>query len=70
MQTIPLNRAVLCESCLLLSDTTGSVCPACGSVALWNIARLFDESKKPAKIIWPIVPRRHTFGQWVNETLG
>ena len=45
MNTIPLERAVLCVDCSQLSQTQGS-CPACGSWSLMSIAKVLDREEQ------------------------
>jgi hypothetical protein len=41
LNTVPLQNAVLCEECDVVSDSPHDVCMVCGSHSLFNIARVF-----------------------------
>ena len=45
--SIPIGRAALCGSCLVLFDMSGNVCPKCGAEAGWSAI----ESDRAAKLI-------------------
>ena len=48
LNAIPLENAVLCAECDVVSDSTHDVCLVCGSHSLFNIARVFG-GKLPRK---------------------
>lgn len=39
-QLIELDKAVLCEQCHRISESTGETCLGCGSKAITNVARM------------------------------
>lgn len=41
-QAIPLSRAILCEDCVHISDSTTNRCGHCGSTAVMNLAKVLD----------------------------
>jgi hypothetical protein len=41
LNTVPLENAVLCAECDVVSDSPHDVCVVCGSHSLFNIARVF-----------------------------
>jgi hypothetical protein len=41
LNAVPLQNAVLCAECDVVSDSPHDVCLVCGSRSLFNIARLF-----------------------------
>lgn len=45
---IPLNLAVLCIDCETVSNSKGGTCPACGSIAIINMQRVWGVGKKEA----------------------
>lgn len=48
LNTVPLEKAVLCAECDVVSDSPHDVCMVCGSHSLFNIARVFG-GKLPNK---------------------
>lgn len=44
VQTVPLDRAVLCENCQLITESTGPDCGYCGSKAITNLQKLLERS--------------------------
>lgn len=48
LNTVPLEKAVLCAECDVVSDSPHDVCMVCGSHSLFNIARVFG-GKLPKK---------------------
>jgi hypothetical protein len=43
---IPLQQAVLCANCEVVSDSTNGHCVVCGSPSLLNLARVLDGSNR------------------------
>lgn len=41
LNAVPLQNAVLCAECDVVSDSPHDVCMVCGSRSIFNIARLF-----------------------------
>jgi hypothetical protein len=41
LNSVPLQNAVLCAQCDVVSDSPHDVCLVCGSRSLFNIARIF-----------------------------
>ena len=41
LNAVPLQNAVLCADCDVVSDSPHDVCMVCGSRSLFNIARMF-----------------------------
>ena len=48
LNAVPLQNAVLCAECDVVSDSPNDVCLVCGSHSLFNIARVFG-GKLPKK---------------------
>jgi hypothetical protein len=48
LNAVPLENAVLCAECDVVSDSPHDVCLVCGSQSLFNIARVFG-GKLPRK---------------------
>ena len=48
LNAVPLQNAVLCAECDVVSDSPHDVCMVCGSRSLFNIARVFG-GKLPKK---------------------
>jgi hypothetical protein len=48
LNAVPLENAVLCAECDVVSDSPHDVCLVCGSHSLFNIARVFG-GKLPRK---------------------
>lgn len=40
LNSVPLEEAVLCADCDVISDSNGEVCQACGSRSLLNLGRV------------------------------
>jgi len=53
VNAVPLENAVLCAECNVVSDSPHDQCLVCGSRSLFNIARLFGGNlpKKRARLI-------------------
>jgi hypothetical protein len=53
LNAVPLQNAVLCAECDVVSDSPHDVCMVCGSRSLFNVARVFGGSlpKKRATLI-------------------
>src|SRR6516165_8902133 len=41
LNSVPLQNAVLCAECDVVSDSPHDICLVCGSRSLFNIARIF-----------------------------
>jgi hypothetical protein len=41
LNAVPLQNAVLCAECNVVSDSPHDVCMVCGSHSLFNVARIF-----------------------------
>jgi hypothetical protein len=54
LNTVPLEKAVLCAECDVVSDSPHDVCMVCGSHSLFNIARVFG-GKLPKKRVALVV---------------
>ncbi len=39
---IPLNEAVVCEDCDVISRAKHATCPSCGGSALWSLVNIMD----------------------------
>jgi hypothetical protein len=48
LNAVPLQNAVLCAECDVVSDSPHDVCMVCGSHSLFNVARIFG-GKLPQK---------------------
>src|SRR5579864_6052913 len=48
LNAVPLQNAVLCAECDVVSDSPHNVCMVCGSHSLFNVARVFG-GKLPKK---------------------
>lgn len=47
---IPLQQAVLCANCEVVSDSRNGHCIVCGSPSLLNLARVLDgQSRRPER---------------------
>lgn len=46
---IPLQQAVLCANCEVVSDSKNGHCVVCGSPSLLNLARVLDGSNRTAQ---------------------
>lgn len=53
---IPLQQAVLCANCEVVSDSKNGHCIVCGSPSLLNLARVLDGTSRPERT-W-VRPRR------------
>jgi hypothetical protein len=53
LNAVPLQNAVLCAECDVVSDSPHDTCLVCGSPSLFNIARMFggELSKERASLI-------------------
>jgi len=53
LNAVPLENAVLCAQCDVVSDSPHDVCMVCGSHSLLNIARVFGGNlqKERAKLV-------------------
>lgn len=53
LNTVPLQHAVLCAECDIVSDSPHDICMVCGSHSLFNVARIFGGNlpKKRASLI-------------------
>lgn len=53
LNAVPLQNAVLCAECDVVSDRPHDICLVCGSHSLFNVARIFGGNlpKKRAKLI-------------------
>ena len=64
LNAVPLQNAVLCAECDVVSDSPHDVCLVCGSHSLFNVARVFGGNlpKKRATVITqqPAEPQRET----------
>jgi hypothetical protein len=49
---IPLQQAVLCANCDVVSDSKNGHCIVCGSPSLLNLARVLDGSNRTAERGW------------------
>lgn len=49
---IPLQQAVLCANCEVVSDSKNGRCIVCGSPSLLNLARVLDGSNRTAERVW------------------
>lgn len=54
---IPLQQAVLCANCEVISDSKNGHCMVCGSPSLLNLARVLDGRKGKMERVWAR-PRR------------
>jgi hypothetical protein len=55
LNAVPLQNAVLCAECDVVSDSPHDVCMVCGSHSLFNVARVFGGNlpKKRARLVAP-----------------
>lgn len=53
LNAVPLQNAVLCAECDIVSDSPHDVCMVCGSHSLFNVARVFGGNlpKKRARLV-------------------
>lgn len=58
---IPLQQAVLCANCEVISDSKNGHCIVCGSPSLLNLARVLDGPKGKLERGWTR-PRRVRVG--------
>lgn len=54
---IPLEQAVLCANCDVVSDSKNGHCMVCGSPSLLNLARVLNGSNRTGERTWAR-PRR------------
>jgi hypothetical protein len=73
LNAVPLENAVLCAECDVVSDSPHDVCLVCGSHSLFNIARVFGGklpmeratlvtkavSERPSREVVLAFPKRH-----------
>ena len=45
LDVVPLNRAILCANCEMISAAPGH-CPVCGSAAVLNLAKILNREEK------------------------
>jgi hypothetical protein len=66
LNSVPLEEAVLCADCEVISDSNGEVCGACGSRSLLSLGRVLGciEGER-AKLVDGFV-RHNTFTVLVN----
>lgn len=43
IQSIPFDRATLCEDCNMVTESVGVACVVCGGLALVNLRRLVEK---------------------------
>ena len=58
LNAIPLENAVLCAECDVVSDSPHDICLVCGSHSLFNIARVFGgklPKKRAALVVQEVV---------------
>jgi hypothetical protein len=57
LNAVPLENAVLCAECDVVSDSPHDVCMVCGSHSLFNVARILGGNlpKKRVSLITPAV---------------
>lgn len=58
LNAVPLENAVLCAECDVVSDSPHDVCLVCGSHSLFNIARVFGGKllkKRAALVVQEVV---------------
>jgi len=57
LNAVPIENAVLCAECDVVSDSPHDVCLVCGSHSLFNIARMFGGKlpRKRAALVLPEV---------------
>jgi len=49
LNAVPLQNAVLCAECDVVSDSPHDVCMVCGSHSLFNIARVFGSKLREVR---------------------
>ena len=49
---IPLQQAVLCANCEVISDSKNGHCVVCGSPSLLNLARVLDGPSRKTEKVW------------------
>ena len=49
LNLVPLQHAVLCANCEVISDSKNGHCLACGSPSLVNLARVLDGVNRPGE---------------------
>jgi DNA-directed RNA polymerase subunit RPC12/RpoP len=47
VQSVPLARAVLCEDCSLITESSGAVCGYCGSRAITSLQKMLELERVP-----------------------
>ena len=50
---IPLEKAVLCVGCEVVSDSHGEYCPHCGNKGLLNLAAVLNRAETLSDDWWP-----------------
>ena len=66
INSLPLEEAVLCADCDVISDSNGEVCAACGSRSLLSLGRVLGSIEgERARIVEPEA-RRSNFTVLVN----
>ncbi len=49
---IPLQKAVLCANCEVISDSKNGHCIVCGSPSLLSLAQVLDRPNRKAERVW------------------
>ena len=57
---IPLQQAVLCANCEVVSDSRNGHCIVCGSASLVNLARVLDGPAPESEKAWARTSRRRS----------
>jgi hypothetical protein len=62
LNAVPLENAVLCAECDVVSDSPHDVCLVCGSHSLFNVARVFwrEASEEEGNPDYPATGRSAT----------
>jgi hypothetical protein len=73
LNSVPLENAVLCAECDVVSDSPHDICLVCGSRSLFNIARIFG-GKLPQEranlITQEVVDARSWMLCWLSQRLS
>lgn len=65
---IPLQKAVLCANCEVISDSRNGHCIVCGSPSLLNLARVLDAPSRKGERAWARARRaRMAVGHCTSE---
>ena len=64
---IPLQQAVLCANCEVVSDSKNGHCIVCGSPSLLNLARVLSGPNRSAERSWTRPRRRATACRSLSE---